>query len=101
MASAEGVSVQGFQVIASGVTGSFAKFLLYLPDPTFVRPSRLGYYWYGASASEGAVSFLFAKDSLTSWGVAIERANVSDPGFPVDTLVVDWNQPGVVWRAFW
>jgi len=101
MAFASGVSIQGAQIVVQGVAGEFDRFFLYLPDPQYVRPVRVGYYWYGAGTSDLGVGFLFDNGPVTTWGAVIERAKQREITYTFDTLIVDWNAPGVAWQAFW
>lgn len=101
MATSEGASIVGPQVLINGLPGDTNNVFILLLSARPVRPVRIGYFWYGFSFTSGQVDYGYQQGVLSSWGLSFPRAIERHPGGVNDTLVIDWNVAGVPWFVTW
>ena len=101
MTTKTGISTGIPQVLIQGELGTLDGLYLFLPGVLAARPRRVGYFWYASSNNMSLVEFEWKQGPLSRFGIAFPRMSTFDTNKKYDTLVIEWNEPGLNWELYW
>lgn len=100
MSQYEGISALEPQTLVLAEAGTDDLIYVYIDGPTPLPPRRVGYFWHNITSQDRGIGITVKQGGVPITGIAFPKAASYSTTNNKNTVIVQWNEPGLHWYIF-